>query len=100
MNSIRYFTDEDIYSAVAESLRERGRDAISTPEAFRLGETDDAQLAWAATEGRVFVTFNVAHFAMLHDQFMREGKHHAGIVVSVQIPIASSCVVSCGCPTH
>jgi len=61
MSAPRFFTDEDVYSGVAVGLRKAGLDAISTPEAGRLGESDESQLAWAAQERRVLVTFNVAH---------------------------------------
>jgi hypothetical protein len=33
------------------------------------------------------VTFNVAHFAGLHTSWIRQGRHHAGIIVSNQRPI-------------
>jgi hypothetical protein len=79
-----FFTDEDVYAAVAPALRKDGVNAVSTPEAGRLGETDEAQLVWAAGQGRVLVTFNVAHFAALHTAWIRQGRHHAGIVVSSQ----------------
>lgn len=81
---VRLFTDEDVYAVIAPALRKRGLDAVSTPEAGRLGESDECQLTYAADEGRVLVTFNVAHFAGLHATWMTEGKHHAGIVVSTQ----------------
>lgn len=87
MIALRLFTDEDIYAAVAPALRKTGLDAISTPEAGRRGESDEAQLVYAASEGRVLVTFNVAHFAALHAAWIGEGRRHAGIVVSSQRPI-------------
>ena len=87
MSAAKSFTDEDVYAAVAPALRKAGLDAVSTPEAGRLGESDKSQLAWAAGEGRVLVTFNVAHFAALHAAWMQQGRHHAGIVVSSQRPI-------------
>ncbi len=87
MSGLRFFTDEDIYGAVATALRRAGVDAVSTPETGRRGQSDESQLAWAAAEGRVFVTFNVAHFARLHAAWMRHGRRHAGIVVSSQRPI-------------
>ena len=87
MAPIRFFLDEDIYGAIAVSLRRLGIDAISTPEAGRLGETDESQLRWARNEGRVLVTFNVADFARLHVQWGRQGTDHAGIAVSQQRPI-------------
>jgi hypothetical protein len=38
MNRIRFFTDEDVYGAIALRLRAGGFDAISTPEAGRAQE--------------------------------------------------------------
>ena len=87
MSTPRLFTDEDIYAAIAPALRKAGLDALSTPEAGRLGESDESQLAYATGEGRVLVTFNVAHFAALHAAWMTEARHHAGILVSSQRPL-------------
>jgi hypothetical protein len=82
MTAIRFFTDEDVYGSVAGALRRAGYDAVSTPEAGRLRESDESQLHWAATEGRALVTFNVGHFAAQHAEWMRCGLYHAGIIVS------------------
>ena len=87
MAAIRFFTDEDVYGAVATALRRARIDACSTPEVGRRGQSDESQLEWALDEGRVLVTFNVAHFAELHATLLRQGRHHAGIVVSSQRPI-------------
>ena len=38
------FTDKDIYGAAAVALRKAGFDAVSAPEAARLGESDDSQV--------------------------------------------------------
>ena len=87
MSALRLFTDEDVYGAVAPALRKAGLDAVSTPEAGRLGESDESQLAYAASEGRVLLSFNVDHFAALHSAWLTPGRRHAGIVVSSQRPI-------------
>ncbi len=84
MTQPRFFTDEDVYAAVAVALRKSGLDAPSSPEADRLGESDDSQLAFAANTSRVLVTFNVAHFVALHSEWLERGQKHAGIVVSSQ----------------
>jgi hypothetical protein len=84
MTSIRFFTDEDVYGAVAVQLRAAGFDAVSTPDMNRLGELDEPQLEWATQEHRVLVTFNVGHFAQLHYQWMASSRHHAGLIVSRQ----------------
>ena len=87
MTQIRIFRDEDIYGSIAAALRRSGFDAESAPEADRRGESDVSQLQWSTDEGRVVVTFNVAHFAHLHSKWINEGRHHAGIIVSNQRPI-------------
>ena len=84
MSSIRIFTDEDAHGQVAAHLTAAGFEAVSTPQANRMGETDYSQLTWAHHERRVFVTFNVGHFARLHHEWLNQGLHHAGIVVSQQ----------------
>src|SRR4051794_35690905 len=87
MTPIRFFTDEDVYGQVAVHLRAAGFDAVATPEAGRLGQLDPAQLSWAAQQGRVLLTFNVGDFARLHHQWMSQGLHHAGLIVSQQRPL-------------
>ena len=87
MPPIRFFTDEDIYGATAPALRNRGFDAVSCPESGRLGENDESQLQWATEQRRVIVSFNVAHFARLHTQWLGQGRPHAGITISSQRPI-------------
>lgn len=90
MSAPKFFTDEDVYSGVAAGLRKAGLDAVSTPETGRLGESDESQLGWAAQEGRVLVSFNVAHFAELHAAWIASGRKHAGIVVSNQRPLGDT----------
>ncbi len=62
---------------------------VTTPSAFTKlameGRSDREQLDWAATQGRVLVSFNTRHYAELADVFYREGKSHSGILVSPQI---------------
>ncbi|MCI0333081.1 MAG: DUF5615 family PIN-like protein [Planctomycetes bacterium] len=57
MSAVRFFTDEDVYGSIAAALRRAGFDAISTPEAGRLHESDESQLLWAADQGYAIVTF-------------------------------------------
>ena len=71
---IRYHLDEHVDRAVAEGLRQRGVDVTTTVEAGLAGASDENQLAFAAADGRVFVTRD-RHFLVLHS----EGVAHAGI---------------------
>jgi len=90
VSALRFFTDEDVYAAVASALRRSGIDAVSTPETGRRTQTDESQLEWSSAERRVLVTFNVAHFVELHADWLGRGFHHGGIVVSAQRPIGDT----------
>lgn len=74
-NNIRFYLDENVHRDIAEGLRHRSVDVVTTPEAGNMGLGDFDQLAFATAEGRVFVTQD-SDFLVLHS----EGVHHAGIV--------------------
>ncbi len=87
MNPIQFYTDEDVYSQIAQLLRTAGFDAMSTPEAGQIGASDPDQLAWATRKKRALITFNVGDFARLHHELRNQGGHHAGLIVSQQRPL-------------
>lgn len=65
-------------------LRARGVDALTALEAGIAERPDEEQLEFAASQGRVLFTFNVAHFCRIHAEFLSQGRSHAGIIVSPQ----------------
>ncbi len=89
MNSlyIRVYTDEDMYGTIVRALRERGYDAISTPESKNLGQSDPEQLRSAISQQRAIVTFNVGDFVQLHTEYLQSHLEHWGIIVSKRLPI-------------
>ena len=85
VSAIRLYCDEDSQNrALLKALRSRGVEVASAAEAGLLGQSDEVHLSWAHEQGRVLFTHNVGDFCRLHDQFLREGKSHAGIVVAEQ----------------
>jgi hypothetical protein len=56
MDEIKFYLDENVANAVAEGLRHRGIDVITTPEAGHKGWNDLDQLTFALSEQRVLVT--------------------------------------------
>ena len=72
--AIRYYFDQNMYGAVAVGLRQHGIDVLTAQEAGRCGLPDPDQLAFAAAEERVMVTFDPDYLA-LHNS----GVAHAGI---------------------
>jgi hypothetical protein len=84
------FLDEDVHGALANALRKRGYDAIHAVEQRRLGVSDENQLAFATAGDRCLMTFNVGDFVQLHNHWLGEGREHAGIIVSRQLPVGET----------
>lgn len=80
--SLAFLLDEDISYRVAEGLRQRGVDAISVHEADRANRSlsDEDQLAFAASAGRVLVTYNRADYQVLDAAWRMQGRTHSGIL--------------------
>ena len=79
---IRLYLDEDASSnALAEALRSRGIDVLTTTEANMRGRMDEDQLRHATEQGRSIFTYNVKHYTALHKQFIGQGLGHAGIIL-------------------
>lgn len=82
MSQIRLYVDEDAaQSIVVDGLRRAGFDVVTASQAEMRGAADEAQLTHAASDGRALYTLNVAHFARLHNEAVRDGRQHAGIIV-------------------
>lgn len=84
---IKLYLDEDVPEAIAKALRLRGYDVVTVKEASRKGMADIDQLNYASSEGRVILTFNVADFCRIHNDFVKKGLSHSGIILSKQLPI-------------
>jgi hypothetical protein len=80
-----YFDHDSADGELLEDMRLRqDTDCLTSEEAGMERAADDEQLRFAADAGRVIITANRADFARLHAQWMREGKHHSGIIIAEQ----------------
>lgn len=86
MSDVALLLDEDVRTLLAEVLRQRGYDAVHVLEAGRQGKSDREQLDYAVGQDRVLLTHNIRDFLLLDRSFRAEGKSHAGIIVSDQLP--------------
>lgn len=73
--AIRFHLDENMHTAVAHGLRQRGIDVTTTADVNMIGASDSQQLAHAAATNRVLVTHD-DDLLRLHHQ----GVSHAGLV--------------------
>jgi hypothetical protein len=82
---IRLYFDEDAMShRLADELKIRGVDVLTTLEADMIEQPDEIHLAFATDQNRVLYSFNVADYHFLHQQFLSQGKRHAGIMLAQQ----------------
>ena len=81
---IRLYLDEMVNVMLAAELRRRGYDVVSCQEVGRAGKgvPDHAQLAFAAGQGRVVLTFNFGDYQRLDTEWCAASRAHAGIVLS------------------
>jgi hypothetical protein len=85
MSAVRlYFDADSMQRAVVVGLRARGVDAATALEAGTTRRTDEEQLEFARSQGRVLFGFNVSHFSRLHAEYLSQGKPHAGIILAPQ----------------
>jgi len=84
--AIRLYLDEDVDPLLAQVLRDRGVDCLSTHEANNRGLSDPDQMAFATAQGRAILTFNVKDFVPLAQKYSASGQHHTGIIVSDHLP--------------
>jgi predicted nuclease of predicted toxin-antitoxin system len=87
MAAVALYLDEDVHPRLAMILRERGFDVLITAEAKMLEKSDPKQLEFAAQHGRVILTHNIGDYARLAQQYAKQNRVHAGIIVSDQLPL-------------
>ncbi|HEU4456266.1 MAG TPA: DUF5615 family PIN-like protein [Longimicrobium sp.] len=77
----RFYLDEDVPRLAAEIGRELGLDVISVSEAGRLGQPDGEQMAAAAADRRILVTYNRNDFLAITRDAFAAGQPHAGVLI-------------------
>ena len=79
---MKLLLDEMYPPAIAEQLRERGRDTEAVTARAELRALADADIfALAQQERRAVVTENVADFSMIADVYDQRGQAHHGLVL-------------------
>lgn len=81
---MKRYLDEHLSPLLARMLRTRGMDCLTTVEAGNLGHSDEAQLTYAAGQGRVLLTFDREDFLALAAQWAKRCHSHAGLILSRQ----------------
>lgn len=81
---IELYLDEDVDVLIAELIRARGFEAITTRDAAQLKKNDEDQLAYAVSQKKALVTHNRADFERLAEEYFSSGRMHHGIILAVR----------------
>lgn len=90
MDRIKLFLDEDVHAALSTILQKRGFDVLHAQDSDKKGNSDTEQLEYAAQKKRCLMTFNVKDYVLLHNEYVRNGLEHWGIIVSKQLPMGDT----------
>jgi len=63
MAKLSFYFDENIQTALADALKTRGIDVVTTQEAGNVGVVDIRQLAYATEKGRTTFSYNKHRFS-------------------------------------
>lgn len=83
---IAVYSDEDVDIRVAEILKAKGVRAITCRQAGMLGQSDEAQLAWATEHAMALLTHNRVDFEQLARNAIAAGTSHSGMFIAVKRP--------------
>jgi len=90
VGKIKLLLDEDVHAALSDILQKRGFNVVHAQQAAKKGVSDAGILAHAVQQQRCILSFNVKDFVILHNEYVRSGKEHWGIIVSKQLPIGET----------
>jgi hypothetical protein len=83
---LRLYCDEDVSLDIVDNLRQRDFDVLSARAVGNLRQNDDAQLAFAVSQQRTFLTHNRHDFELRHQAYLMGGQTHYGIIIAKRRP--------------
>lgn len=81
---IELYLDEDVDVLIADLVRARSFQAITTQEAGQTGKDDTEQLAYAVGQQKTILTHNRSDFELLAQQYFVTGQTHYGIIIAAR----------------
>lgn len=85
--SARLYLDHNVDVQLVVDLRRRGFDVTHSRDLNMARATDDEHLRRSAAEGRAILTYDRSDFPRLAEEWAREERGHAGIIISVAPPL-------------
>lgn len=79
-----YLDEDSVNRALIQALESRSIDVKNAVDCGQVELSDNAQLKYAQSEGRVLYSYNVKDFAALHAELLSRGDGHGGIILAPQ----------------
>lgn len=83
---IGIYLDEDVNVLLADLIKARGFEAITTREAGQLSKTDEEQLRYAVSQELTLLTHNRVDFEALAQAYFEANQEHYGIIFTARNP--------------
>lgn len=81
---IELYLDEDVHVLVADLIKARGFQALTTRDAGQLQNSDPQQLVYAITHQKTLVTHNRVDFERLARKYFERDQKHYGVILAVR----------------
>jgi len=76
----RVYLDEDVSVLLADLLRSRGIDAVTSRDEKMLGKSDQEHFQYARSKKRTIITHNRVDFERIYSSAAEKVIHHYGII--------------------
>ncbi|MEY2858446.1 MAG: hypothetical protein RLZZ74_2759 [Cyanobacteriota bacterium] len=81
---IELYLDEDVHVLIADLIKARGFQALTTRNAGQLQNSDPEQLNYAINHQKTLVTHNRVDFEQLAQEYFNQDKKHYGIIFATR----------------
>ena len=80
--SFALYLDEHVNPLLAALLQSLGHDVLTTHEAGNDGANDEAQMTFAAENGRAILTYDIKDYPRMATEWSLAGRHHFGVIIA------------------
>jgi hypothetical protein len=84
---VKLLFDEHVWEGLTQALAQRGYDVVHVANTLQRGMDDESLLDYAASRGRVVLTYNIRHFVPLIAEWYEA---HRALVARIQVNFSAA----------
>lgn len=81
-DALKLYLNENLSPRLAAQLRRNGFDVVASQEVGMRSRSDPEQMAFACSQQRAILTYNIRDFVKLHREYVANEQEHWGIIIS------------------